>query len=336
MDIDELIAKYLCGESAPEETDTVNKWRGLSPENEIIFRQSEEAWHLTYTHRPAGDFKKDRTWAGIRKSISRHYSLHALMRVACVAASIAIVLGWALTRIFTNDHPAIVAAQPQTVTLHVPAGVSSKTILPDHTVVWLNASSVISYPSYFDGRTRTVELTGEAFFEVTPDKNQPFVIHSGNLKVNVLGTSFNFKHYEEDTHAILAVETGAVTLSTGSATPTTLQAGKSATVDNQTLKTQIYDTPKGGVAEWRNYKMIFRDEPISNILNDLSRRYNVEFEIRGEAIKHYIYTATFDNMSLEDVLMLLKLSSPIDYSIKSLTINTSNAYGKRQVIIFQK
>jgi len=334
MDIDALIAKYLSGESTPEETDRINYWRELSPDNELLFRQSEEVWHLT--HRPQSHLNKERTWSGIQKGISRHYSLRELFRVACIAASVALVLGWSLTRILTVDHQNKIVDHPQMVTLYVPAGVRSKTILPDSTVVWLNACSKINYPSYFDGNTRNIELIGEAFIDVKPDETKPFIISSGNLKIKVLGTSFNFKHYEEDTHAILAVETGTVALSTTSSSITTLHAGKYASIDNHTLQTKVSDIPQAGLATWRNLKMIFRDEPVSNILNELSRRYNVEFEIRGEAIKNYIYTATFDNMNLEDVLKLLKMSSPIDYSIQSLTINTSNAYGKRQVIIFQK
>ena len=89
-------------------------------------------------------------------------------------------------------------------------------------------------------------------------------------------------------------------------------------------------------SSWRNYKMIFRDEPIQNILNELSRRYNAVFEIRGDEIKDYEYTATFNDLSLEDILKLLKMSAPIDYTIENLTSNTLNAYGKRKVTIFKK
>jgi len=336
MNIDTLIAKYLNGESTPEENDQLNKWRKLSPENELIFQQSENTWHLAFSHQKNVYFDKERTWTGIRKSISRRYSLPALLRVTGIAASIALVLGWALNHLFTDSTQNIIAEQPQQITLYIPSGISSKTILPDSTVVWLNSCSTISYPSYFDGDTRTIELIGEAFFDVAHDGKKPFIIHSGHLKVNVVGTSFNFKHYEEDTHAVLAVETGTVTLSTGSATSTTLHAGKCATVDNHTFRTKIFSAPQTGMSTWRNHIMVFRDEPFSNVLNELARRYNVEFEIRGEEIQQYIYTATFDNLNLEDVLNLLKLSSPIDYAITRLTANTANAYGKRQIIIFQK
>ncbi len=357
MDIDTLIAKYLNNESTAEEVDEISRWRKSSPENELIFRQSEEAWHLAHVNRAHIRPGKEKTWNHIQKRITRQYSLPSLVRVAGIAASIALILGLVLAYVLTGKSS--VSKQPQKITLYVPGGVCSKTILPDSTVVWLNASSTISYPSYFDGDTRTIELVGEAFFDVMRDESKPFVIHSGNLRVNVLGTSFNFKHYNEDTQAVLAVETGTVTLSAGTST-TTLHAGKYATVDNQTLRTIVYNTPPvlssrkndPGIStmprmitketntdqfsSWRDYKMIFRDEAFGNVLNELSRRYNAEFEIQDEEIKGYVYHATFDDMSLEDVLKLLKISAPIDYTINSLTSNTMNAYGKRKVTIFRK
>ncbi|MDR2233383.1 MAG: DUF4974 domain-containing protein [Tannerella sp.] len=336
MDIDTLIAKYLSGESTPEETDQINQWRQSSVENEHLFRQSEESWQLFDTRHSTNHYDKERTWAGIQQQIRRQYSLSALWRVSGIAASIALLLGWALSYISTGNHHDTAVGQQQIITLYVPAGITSQAILPDSTVVWLNSSSTISYPSNFTGETRSVELIGEAFFDVTRDEKKPFIIKSGDLKVRVLGTSFNFKHYGEDTQAILAVVTGTVALSAGSVATTTLQAGKYAVVDNQTLQTEVLQIPKSGLSTWRDYKMVFRDEPIINVLNELARKYNVEFEIRDEAIKRYIYTATFDNMNLEDVLKLLKLSSPIDYKTQSLTLNTPNAYGKKQITIFQK
>ena len=361
MDIDTLIAKYLDGESSSGEIDEINKWRNSSPEHEIMFRQSEEAWRLAHVSRIHVRPDKEKVWGGIQKVIARRYSLPVLMRAAGIAASVALVLGLALSHIMLGGRKNRMPEHPQTITLYVPGGVCSKIILPDSTVVWLNSSSTISYPNSFDENSRTVELIGEAFFDVTHDKTKPFIIQSGKLQVNVLGTSFNFKHYNEDSNAVLAVETGSVVLSVGSTATTTVEAGKYATVDSKSLKTEVHNIPVAGASKkkdapdsstttrmiaketytdqfssWRDYRMIFRDEPICDVLNQLSRRYNAEFEIRGDEIKDYIYTATFGDLSLEDILELLKLSAPIDYTIESLTSNKLNAYGKRKVTIYRK
>ena len=333
MEIDVLIAKYLNGESVSEEIDALNKWREFSQENELIFRQSEEVWYLTHKIHQANTYcNKERTWSGIQKKTCRQYSLSILLKVAGIAASVALILGWTISRFFIVDHQNIIAELPQKITLSVPTGITSKFILPDSTVVWLNSASTISYPNHFGDDNRTVELLGEAFFEVARDENKPFIIESGNLKVNVLGTSFNFKHYDEDTRAILAVETGAVSFSRGLAMNATLFAGEYAIMDNQNLHIKVYDTPF--YSSWRDHKIVFRDEPFGNVLHELSRKYNVEFELQNEEFKQYIYTATFDNMGLEDILNLLKMSSPIDYSINTLTYNTPNAYETKKITIF--
>ena len=359
MEINELIAKYLRGETSPEEVDEIMMWKQLSPENEALFRQSEDVWHLAHDQRRPVAVDKERTWTMIKKRISRQYSWPAMLRVAGIAATVALLLGLALPSLL-NGHKNETPNNPQMISLYVQGGVCSKTVLPDGTVVWLNASTTISYPSCFNGDTRTVELTGEAFFDVARDETKPFIIQSGKLQVNVLGTSFNFKHYEGDTHASLAVETGMVTLSTGESKTTNLEAGQYATIDNRTLQTQVHneiptvsvkkeelsttnspvmvdrETLNNQFSLWRNYVLVFRDEPFNNILNELSRRYNVDFDIRDKEIMDYEYTATFNDMSLEDILKLLKISAPIDYTIKSLTSNTANAYGKRKVTIFRK
>jgi len=360
MEIDELIAKYLSGEADPEEVREIIRWKKSSPENESMFRQSEDVWRLAHDQQKYIPVDRERTWNKIQKRISRQYSLSIMLRVAGIAASVALVLGLALPYLFSSDHKKVISDQPQIISLYVPGGVCSKTVLPDSTVVWLNASSSLNYPSYFTGDTRTVELVGEAFFDVARDESKPFIIQSGNIRVNVLGTSFNFKHYKGDTHAVLAVETGTVTLSTGTSKTTNLKAGQFAKVNNRTLQTQVFDvipavsvkkedstvTAMPGMVEkethnnqfsvWRNYVLVFRDEPFNNILNELARRYNVEFEIQDKELTDYVYTATFNDMSLEDILKLLKTSSPIDYTIKSLTSNTSNAYEKRKVTVFRK
>jgi ferric-dicitrate binding protein FerR (iron transport regulator) len=360
MEIDELIAKYLSNETSLEEVDEFMRWKEASPENESLFHQSEEVWRLAHDQQKYIRVDRERTWMKIEKRISRQYSLSVMLRVACVAASIALMLGLSLPYLIAGRKN-VQSGPPQIISLYVPGGVCSKTILPDSTVVWLNALSSISYPNCFTGDTRTIELTGEAFFDVAHDENKPFIIQSGNIRVNVLGTSFNFKHYNGDTHAVLAVETGTVALSTSASKTTYLKAGQYANVNNRTLQTEVFDaiptvtvkkktpaadttTPEMVEKEeqnnqfsvWRNYVLVFRDEPFSNILNQLARRYNVEFEIRDKEIMDYVYTATFDDMSIEDILKLIKISSPIDYTIKSLTSKTSNDYEKRKVTIFRK
>ncbi len=337
-EIDILIIRYLKGECAPSESEKLYHWRQKSFENEQEFRKTEETWFLAHTDRSYVRSNKRRVWNGIQRRIRFRYSLPTLIRAASIAASVAFVIGMVLMQLLLKrpiGNDTFAQLQPQQILLKVPGGVSSQITLPDGTGVWINSASTIKYPSTFSDDNRTVELVGEAYFDVVPDEQRPFRIKSGALVTKVLGTTFNFKHYLEDSHAIIAVETGKVEVMINS-NKTVLLAGQYMSIDNKTLSDNVADIPFNYFSAWRENKLVFRDEPFRNVLNELSRRYNVDFDIRGREIWNYIYTATFDNIILEDALRLLKISSPIDYKIESLNFNQLNAYGKRKVIIYSK
>ncbi len=333
MDIDALIAKYLKGACTPDERSEFERWRKSSPQNEKLFLRSEEAWRLACADPAKSISSREIVWAKVSRHIFRQYSRQMLIRVAAVAASVALLIGFSLSYWIWNGR---YHDQNREITLNVPGGVRSKTTLPDGTVVWLNSSSTLRYPLFFDGNSRNVELIGEAFFEVKPDRKKPFMIRSNEIQVRVVGTSFNFRHYTEDSHAVLAVETGKVSLSHGSSGPVVVSANQYVKVDNSTGKLNIFEARNDHFSSWRDNKIIFRNEPFGNVLNELSRKYNVLFEIRDDQVKTYTYTATFENLTLEDILELLKMSSPINYKSENLTINQQNAYERRKIMIYSK
>lgn len=91
-------------------------------------------------------------------------------------------------------------------------------VLPDGSKVWLNAASSLKYPVSFNNRQRTVELTGEAYFDITPDKNKPFTVQVNNMEVQVLGTSFNVTAYPEEKSIKTTLITGAVNVNADNST----------------------------------------------------------------------------------------------------------------------
>ncbi len=333
MDIDALIAKYLNGACSAGEINERELWRGSASQNEKLFRRSEEVWRLAKADPLRNTSDKRAVWDKISQYISGRYSKITVIRVAGIAATIALFAGFALSYLvwYGKLHP-----QNRQIVMHVPGGVRSQITLPDGTLIWLNSSSTLRYPLFFDGSKREIELVGEAFLDVVPHPEQPFIIRSNEIQVKVLGTSFNFKHYAEDSHAVLAVETGKVTLSRGPSDPVTVTANQYATVNNETGQMNVFEASSNHFSSWRDNKIVFRNEPFGNVLNELSRKYNVHFEIRNDVIKTYTYTATFEDLTLEDIMELLKMSSPIDYITETLTLNQHHAYEKRKIMIFQK
>ena len=134
-----------------------------------------------------------------------------LLKIAAVAAVIAGIA-------FSVYSAKMNEVRSERHTLTVPAGQRANLRLPDGTNVWLNARSVITYPSYFSDDVREVELNGEAYFEVAHDARHPFVVHTERYDINVLGTKFNVESYTNSRSFSTALMEGAVEITVNTMT----------------------------------------------------------------------------------------------------------------------
>ena len=186
-----------------------------------------------------------------------------------------------------------------------------KLTLPDGSLVWLNSSSEIKFPKNFvKPSERIVQLKGEAFFDVTPDKNRPFKIYSDSLITTVYGTSFNIRAYESEKESSVAVSSGKVGVQSRfisysvmllPSDKVTLKSGKlnKSKVDNK------------DVNSWINGELIFEQTPMPEVLNVLARRYNVTIQGEQNNYRDCKLTARFKNKSLSAILITLHLSMNI-------------------------
>lgn len=151
-------------------------------------------------------------------------------------------------------------------------------VLPDGTRAWLNAKSDLAYPAQFGQGQRQVELTGEAYFDVTHDPGKPFVVKTSRATVTVLGTSFNLRVYQEDSAVITSTYAGQV-LVTGGDKRTTVIAGQ------QLIITKAGDWRLGSPAEfeaatgWKDHIFNFQKTPLPAILLELARWYAIDYKI---------------------------------------------------------
>jgi transmembrane sensor len=149
--------------------------------------------------------------------------------------------------------------------------------LPDGTKVWLNAASSIKFPTTFASKAnRTVELTGEAYFEVAKDKAHPFIVKTDKQEIKVLGTHFNVSSYPDEQFTKTTLFEGSVKVvsKTDAGSIATLKPGQQAQVSSKTLKVKEVDLTEG--MAWKNGDFNFENEEFSSILNQVSRWYNVE------------------------------------------------------------
>jgi transmembrane sensor len=195
-----------------------------------------------------------------------------------------------------------------------------KLALPDGTVAWLMSGSEITYPSNFSGsKTRNVEVTGEAFFNVAKDSLHPFILNLGEVGVKVVGTSFNVMNYGDEDQVQVVLKTGKVDLFKGKYNPgkqfVRLVPGQLGTYkkDNPDFLVRNVDVAK--YTSWIEGTLMFRDDPLAEVLKKMGRWYNITIEINDPDVFHFPFTATIKNENLSQIIDLLRYSTPFRYSI---------------------
>ncbi|WEK37021.1 MAG: FecR family protein [Candidatus Pseudobacter hemicellulosilyticus] len=200
-------------------------------------------------------------------------------------------------------------------TMTTPKGRQFRLLLPDGTRVWLNAASAIRYPTRFGAGNREVELTGEAYFEVTKNSRQPFIVKlTGMGEVEVTGTQFNIKAYADETVATTLLE-GAVTIRTPSQQQP-MQPGSQTTMlpDGKLHHTPHADTEQA--VAWKNRSFSFKETDLKTILKQLARWYDIEVKYQG-AVPEKTFTSNLSmDTNLSEILTILR-SSKINFSFEN-------------------
>lgn len=237
-----------------------------------------------------------------------------------IAAAVALILSFALTYrylIVRTKKPQIV----KLITKENPRGRKSTIFLKDGTTVYLNAESSITFPEKFSDTLRNIQLTGEAYFEVAHNADKPFVVHTQNLDVTVLGTTFNVNAYPEKPIAKVSLNTGKVMVShTKAGLPNekiNLKPGESVSFDQYSLQfaqvtTFDHDLDLG----WKDGILVFKNADLPTIIARCEHWYNVDFALQNKPYFPWHYTGEFQNQSLEDVLESLSFSQSFDYKIE--------------------
>ncbi|MFW0718628.1 FecR family protein [Pedobacter sp. N23S346] len=197
-----------------------------------------------------------------------------------------------------------------------------RVILPDSSIVWLKKNSQLSYPETFGSRSREVELTGEALFEIAHNKNWPFKIRSGNYITTVLGTSFNLKTGAQDKDFSITVLTGKVEVlrKDQSLGPQKILVAANHSFHGTAQKVESFvsknnDTQILQLLEGTQYDMSFSKVPFEEIMERFEEKFDVRFEGYTGEYNACLITADLTNLPLEKSLQLLCLSINATYKI---------------------
>ncbi len=201
--------------------------------------------------------------------------------------------------------------------IEVPAGQMSKVILPDGTTVQLNSATTLTYSSNFGSQERTVNLDGEAFFDVTKDKAHPFFVKTKTIDFKVYGTSFNVQAYQND-HQINAtlVEGSLGVLGKNGKEYSKLVPGDQACFNAETMKLDVSKVELDLYTSWKDGIITFRNESLAEIAKKIERWYNVEIVIKNEKLANEYYMGTImKNKPIDQILEVFRLTSSLKYQI---------------------
>lgn len=206
----------------------------------------------------------------------------------------------------------------------VPKGQKSNVILPDGTKVYLNSGSVLRYDNFFSKKYRTLDLVGEAYFEVSPNKKLPFIIRTSDVLIEVVGTKFNVMAYAEDDYVETVVTEGEVSVTeTHGKSSLRLKANQKATFKKSTQTLHLNSVNTDIYTSWKEDFLTFDNENFTDVIKKLERWYDVSIKVEGtDSIKDR-FTMTIKMESLREVLELISLTTNIDYDIDAyqVTIN---------------
>jgi len=192
-------------------------------------------------------------------------------------------------------------------TMVTPRGGQYQVTLPDGTRVWLNAASSLKYPVCFKGAERSVELTGEAYFEVAADVQHPFKVLTNNMEIQVLGTHFNVMAYTDEKNINTTLLEGAVKIVQGTAGQV-LHPGQQAVLDKQTTMIQLKNADIQQVVAWKNGYFQFDGADLPALLRQIARWYDLDIIYEGTVTEHEFVGRISRNSHLSSVLKALQLS----------------------------
>lgn len=191
-------------------------------------------------------------------------------------------------------------------TVFTPRGGQYQITLPDGTRVWLNSESSLRFPTAFTGKDRVVLLKGEAYFEAAPDKDKPFIVSTGTVSTRVLGTHFNIMAYDDEDAIRTTLLEGAVNVEEGSQSAL-LAPGEQAQLDytNHTLVRRTVNTR--AVTAWKDGYYFFDRTPVSAVMRQIARWYDVDIDYTGSVPKDEIVGKIPRTAHVSEVLHIMEL-----------------------------
>lgn len=321
--IGEYIIDYLSQEGKSAQTDgELNDWAASSPENKAELDSYEKIWNASADAPVVKKFNTDEAWQNVDSEIEfRNSRARRIRNIGLVLSGMAASLLIFFSLNFFTD---VFSGPEATIAMLTTYGSRSEVVLPDGSLVKLNAGSNLKY--HFDkvSQTRKVDFSGEAFFEVSKSKKPFEIMTSDGLKVKVLGTKFNLSTYPDDHTAQTSLFEGKVELSKAGSSSLVLKPGEMAVLDKNSNEISYAKGEISRTTSWMQNKLYMENMSLEDVCKYLERWYDVHITLSDRKLGEKIhYTGVLKEQTVMDVLNALCQLSSISFELKGkeITIN---------------
>ncbi len=350
-DLPEFAIRFFQKSANADDLKELHQWLQDDIKHQRLFDENQDVWLASGKLKSAAGYNSDQAWKKLFPEIKSRkvensilpqklFNWKKLVQVAAIVL-IAFVAGVFAMQYFSQSGKSSV----KSVTEHsVPYGSRSMVILPDGTRIWLNAGSKLTYNQNYNINSRELTLTGEAYFDVKANPKLPFMVHTALIIVKVTGTAFNIKAYPDEKVIEATVERGQVNIVSreknitvnprqkviifkiaGQTKPETItEDSVSGAVQNKIHKRDTSESRHFVMMEnvdtelstsWKDKRWIIEREELGSLSVKIGRRYDVDITFASENLKHFVFSGALEDESLEQVLRVIRFTSPISYII---------------------
>ncbi len=337
-----VIARTLEGSNEPDDQAVVEKWRSLDPANERAYQEAKFLWNRSEAEAredlksfrfSADDWQKvaNRIQIAEKKrpakgKLTHHrHPVKRMQRVTTlVCKSAATILIAATSAYLAFQYSFAEKTAEMEFTYHeirTAPGEKASIRLMDGSEASINADSGLSVPNLFHEKRREVMLDGHAFFEVSPDSARPFLIHTRDAIIQVLGTSIGVRSYSDEEHTAVAVRNGAAQVRqiAKPENSVVIPAGYIGRIspENESIFVEWAEEPEDYFG-WLEGRLIFKQRSLSYVFRQLERWYNIKIEdseLYPEILKKE-FTADLKPSRLTEVMDLIRFTMGVEYTME--------------------
>lgn len=327
---EELITTYLAGEATPDEIAELSVWITKDEANLAVFESFYQAWLVTGKEVIGTTLDIDREWKEVEQKLSESASDDTLKSTAPRSGRmINLRAGWisaaaiALLVLVIGAVYLLGSSGVKTITAELG---KLETTLPDGSRVTLLQGSSIEYPESFSSGTREVTLNGEAYFSVTHNASQPFIVSGGDARIRVLGTQFNVSTRDGNKISVV-LTSGSVSLyfKDDEQNNRILNPGEKGTMDAATgaIVTSPNDDPNYNA--WVTGRLEFNNTGVETVCRTLEKVYNRKIDLQLQNPENCTLTATFEGQTIESVLSVIAATLDLTVTTKDGVIQISGS-----------